>query len=214
MGLWKEWKESMLEEMLDESFSSFKGMGILGVGFDREFTVNDRCGGAVVARPWINGLGRVGVFNSSSSSSPGPNRAAGLPSKSLAASLLSMFFRVTAGLILDAILSSSLLSDWLDSPVSAFRDSRWLWPPIVASPFRGPSSSSGSEARGVVDCNDLLGCHGRFRIGVVGGSGKSTVNPRLKGHAVTSYWSSFANTSFNVSAFWCSSSVAVGSSTR
>ncbi len=204
MGLWKEWKErkeSMLEEMEDESLSSFKGMGIVGVGFDRGITVNDSCGGAVIARPWLNNLGRVGVFNSSSSSSPGPNRAAGLSSKLSAASLLSIFLGVTAVLILDALFSSSVLWDWLDSPVSAFRDSRSLWSLVYGSRFGDPNSSSGSEARSVVECDGLLGFHGRFRIGVVGGSGRSTVNPRWNGHAVTSYWSSFANTSFNVTAF-------------
>lgn len=82
----------MLEEILEESFSSFKGMGIVGVGFDLEATANDSCGGAVIARPWVNGLGRVGVFNSSSSSSPGSNRAAETLSKSFAILLLSTFF--------------------------------------------------------------------------------------------------------------------------
>ncbi len=81
----------MLEDMLDESFSCFNGMGIVGVGFDRGINLNDSCGGAVIALPMLNGLGRVGVFNSSRSSSPGTNRAAGMSPRSSAASLLSIF---------------------------------------------------------------------------------------------------------------------------
>ena len=112
------------------------------------------------------------------------------------------------------LLASSALSDWLDSPVIV------VWCSIVSSSLRiGPSpglfvTDSGPEVSFNIDWDGLRGLQGRLRIGVAEGSGRSTVKPRLKGQAVTSYCSSLARTSFNDSAFSCSSALPVGSSIR
>ena len=75
MGLWKEWNESTLDEMLGDSFPCFDGMGIVGVESKGGIVLSNSCGGAVIARPAFRDLGRVGVFRRSSSSSLGVRRA-------------------------------------------------------------------------------------------------------------------------------------------
>ena len=64
------------------------------------------------------------------------------------------------------------------------------------------------------DCDRCLGRHGRFRIGILGCSGKGTVKPLLKGHGVTSYCNTLASTPLNSSTFSMSSAVEYESSIR
>ena len=61
----------MLEDMLGDSFPWSDGMEMVVVGSGGEMAFSESCGGAVIARPAFMVLGRVGVFKTSSSSSPG-----------------------------------------------------------------------------------------------------------------------------------------------
>ena len=67
IGLWNEWKESTLEERLDDSFLSC-GMVTGLVAESDGIVLRVKCGGAVTARPFRKGLGRVRFLDLSISS--------------------------------------------------------------------------------------------------------------------------------------------------
>ena len=62
IGLWNEWKESTLEERLDDSFLSC-GMVTGSVVVSDGVVFRVRCGGAVTARPFRKGLGRIRLLD-------------------------------------------------------------------------------------------------------------------------------------------------------
>ena len=62
IGLWNEWKESTLEEKLEDSFLSC-GMVTGLVAESDDVVLRVRCGGAVTARPLRKGVGRVGLLD-------------------------------------------------------------------------------------------------------------------------------------------------------
>lgn len=117
IGLWNEWNESTLEEMLGDPLACFTGTGMAGVGSDVETVLSDSCGGAVIARPPFMDMGRVRVFKRSYAPSPGLSGSGGISVISSLASPLPTSSRATTRPSCDTVPLSSALSDWLDFPV-------------------------------------------------------------------------------------------------